>query len=77
MYQVNSIDGNNLTCQVLDKLPCTFPETPTLNWGIIGVFEKGNLLPGEVVIDRSTVKGKVVVVNNYLMTCPLNILQEK
>ena len=77
MYQVNSIDGNILTCQILDKLECTFPETPSLNWGIIGVFEKGNLLPGEIVIDRSIVKGKVLLVKQYLLTCPLNVLREK
>ena len=77
MYVVKSIEGNNLTRQIQDKLPCIFPETPTLNWGIVGVFEKGNLLPDEVVIDRSSVKGKVLNVKQYLITCPLNVLREK
>ena len=77
MYVVNSIQDDYLTCQVQDKKPCSFPETPTLNWSIIGVFEKKDVLPGEIVIHRSHVKGKVLIVNQYLLTCPLNVLQEK
>ena len=77
LYQVKSIDGNQLTCQIQETLPCTFPETPSLNWGIIGVFAKGDLLPNEVVIDKKNVKGKVLNVKHLLLTCPLNILREK
>ena len=77
MYLVKSINDNQLTCQIQEKLPCTFPEIPSLNWGIIGVFQKGNLLPDEVVISRRDVKGKVVNVKNLLLTCPINILREK
>ena len=77
VYLVKSINGNNLTCQIQETLPCSFPETPTLNWGIIGVFEKGPLLQEEIVIDRKNIKGKVLTVTNLLLTCPLNVLREK
>ena len=77
VYLVKSINDNELTCQIQETLPCSFPETPTLNWGIIGVFDKGNLLPHEVVIPRKDVKGKVLNVKSLLLTCPLNILREK
>ena len=77
LYVVKSIQENLLTCQIQETLPCSFRETPTLNWGIIGVFEKGPLLNDEIVIDRKNVKGKVLCVNNLLLTCPRNILLEK
>ena len=77
IYLVKSVNNNLLTCQIQDTLTCSFPETPTLNWGIVGVFKKGELLPDEVVIERQQVKGKVLNVKNYLLTCPINILREK
>ena len=77
IYVVNEIVGNILTCQKQETLECFFPETPSLKWGLVGVFKKGNLLDNPVQIQRKNVKGKVLNVLDYLITCPLNVLLEK
>lgn len=77
MYKVMSIENDKLICQVQDKMKCSFPETPNLPWDLIGVFKKGPLIDEPVEISRKNVKGKVVIVNEYLITFPNNILHEK
>ena len=77
MYLVNSMDGNTLTCQTIEKKKCSFPETPRLNWDIVGVFEKGDILQDVVIINKENVKGKLLLVDKYLITCPMNVLLEK
>lgn len=77
LYKVISIAEETLTCKVQETLPCRFPEIPSLDWGKIGVFVQGNLSDETVSIPQDSVKGKVVVVKNYLITLPINVLLEK
>ena len=81
LYRVKSVDGNHLLCKRIPTLPCTFPETPNLNWSSVGVFKKGEEVneddDDDEVIMRGFVKGKVLAVNDYLITCPNNVLREK
>lgn len=76
IYKVTKVSGENLTCHKQEKLICNFNEIQ-LNWSIVGVFKKGNISPEEHVVTRSEVKGKIIVVNNFLITCPSNVLREK
>ena len=77
MYKVHAIDDNELECKEIEKLPCIFPETPTLDWSLVGVFRKGETSEELKIIDRASVKGKLYLVDNYIITCPNNILREK
>ena len=77
IYKVQSVEGNMLICYEQEKLLCSFAETPNLPWNLIGVFKKGILRDTPIVINKNDVKGKVVVVNDYLLTCPRNVLNEK
>ena len=77
LYKVTEKDGENLVCASIESLPCSFPETPTLNWSLIGVFKKGNISEEQTIINMSEVKGKLFLVNDFLLTCPLNVLREK
>ena len=76
-YKVISIDDDMLTCYSQEKLPCSFPETPNLPWHLNGVFKTGNLIEEPILVQRQRVKGKVLAVNDFLISCPKNILHEK
>ena len=77
LYKVKEKNENTLICHRQEKLPCSFPETPTLNFSKVGVFKKGNIVEENVSVPISSVKGKIVVVNDFLITCPENVLMEK
>ena len=77
IYKVKSVDQNELVCQELGKTECSFNETPNLDWNLVGVFKKGELCEEEIVITRESVKGKAIVVDEYLITCSINVLLEK
>ena len=77
LYKVISVDGDSITCLNMETLPCIFPETPNLSWNLIGVFKQGNICNEPITINRSTVKGKVIKINEFLITCPINVLNEK
>ena len=77
MYKIINILEQTLICHKFDTVECTFPETPQLNWGLIGVFKKGRLSGQQEQINKNDVKGKIIVVNDYLITCPLNVLREQ
>ena len=77
LYKVTQVNDNTLTCQKQETLPCTFPETGNLNWSAVGVFKKGNIAENEIIVAKTDVKGKVIIVQDFLITCPNNILREK
>ena len=77
LYRIIHIDEDIFTVKQQEYLPCRFPETPNLNWSLIGVFMSGNLKNNTERIHRSSIKGKVVQVNSFLITCPANVLREK
>ena len=76
VYKINAIDNDILTCNQLGN-HSTDLNTSMLKWSSVGVFRKGGLSSVDVVINRKEVSGKVMKVDNYLITCPANILREK
>ena len=76
-YKIRSMENDIFECSKVAKKQTSFPETPTLNWGSIGVFENGEIEEEVVHISRKSVAGKVLKVNNLLLTCPNNVLREK
>ena len=77
IYQISEIDGNSLTCNKVGKYQATFAETPHLNWADVGVFKKGDVCSENTMLHTSEIKGKVMIVGKYMMTCPINVLNEK
>ena len=76
-YKIQSIQNDVMECCKVGKYVHTFPETPTLNWEKIGVFQAGGISEEIVNIQKKNVAGKVMQVNDLLLTCPNNILREK
>ena len=76
-HKIKSIDDNVMECYKLGKYPTSFPETPTLNWGKIGVFQAGGISEETTLIMKENVAGKVLQVNDLFLTCPNNVLLEK
>ena len=77
IYKIKSIDNDNLTCNQMGNFEIDLPCTRMLNWSSVGVYRKGGLSCLDVNVRREKVAGKVIKVDKYLVTCPLNILREK
>ena len=77
MYKIVDIIDDDLICHIIVKSECTF-EDADLPWKSVGVFEFVEINYTEFIeIDKNEVTGKVLFVNDYLITCPANILREK
>lgn len=77
-YIINEIiDDDHFLCKEIGKYPHVFPEVPHLNWSKVGVYEKGGIGPEQVIIEKKNVSGKLLEVQNLLITCPNLILREK
>ena len=78
VYKIKSVDNDTLTCNQLGNYDIDQElSTTMLNWTSVGVFRKGGLSSMDVLINRNDVAGKVMKVENFLITCPNNILREK
>ena len=53
------------------------PLTPEYDWSTVGVFKVGAKSEETKIVKREEVKGKVLKVLGYLITCPLNVLHEQ
>ena len=53
--------------------------TPELDWSAVGVFTKGPMSSETetVRVYVGNIRGKVITVENVLITCPINVLTEK
>ena len=76
IYKIKDIEDNIVTCNKVGQYPVHFEETPHLTWSTVGVFKKGGVCSDNFHIETSEISGKVLNVGNYLITCPINVLQE-
>ena len=77
MYKIIDIMDDVLICHNIIKTECSF-EDADLPWKTVGMFEFGEIDETEYIeIEKSEVSGKVLLVKDFLITCPLNILREK
>ena len=80
MYQIVEFDENNidlLRCIRQGKFKFQPSLTPALNWSQVGVYKIGPTLSEVIhVISKQDISGKVLKVDNLLITCPLNVLLE-
>lgn len=79
MYKIIEVMDESLICYKQGKFQFEFKETSylKLNWSQIGVFKKGGVMNTPIVVPKSKVAGKVLQVGEYLLTCPINVLNEK
>ena len=77
IYKIKSIEGDILLCNQLGNHAVELQTSNVLNWSTVGVYRKGGLSSEDVHVDRQSVAGKVLKVEQYLITCPNNILREK
>ena len=77
IYEIVDIDGKIISCNKVGQYPVTFDETPTLKWSTVGVYKKGGVCSDITKINSSEIAGKVIQVGDYLITCPINVLNEK
>ena len=77
LYEIVEVQETELICKEIDKIRHKFTETQNLNWSTVGVFKRGNTSSNTVTMQRTDVKGKLIAVQELLITCPNNILQEK
>ena len=76
-YKIVSIEENIMECLKVGKSEITFPETPNLNWSVIGVFKAGEISDEIVSVHKKVIAGKFIRVLNLFITCPINVLEEK
>ena len=76
-YKILSIEDNTMECVKVEKSENNFPDTPTLNWAKVGVFKIGEISDEIVKINKETIAGKIIKVNEIMLTCPINVLEEK
>ena len=77
MFKIVDIIEDDLICNKIITSECSFEEAD-LPWKTVGVFELGEIDETEFIeVDKNEVSGKVILVNDLLITCPLNILREK
>ena len=78
MYKIKNInESGHLQCVRQGRFPIYFPEVPSFDWNSVGVYRKGPETNKNVIILPADVHGKVIEVNDMLITCPNNILTEK
>ena len=74
---IKIIDDNNFLCYPQGRHLYKSDLLPNLKWENIGVFKAGPFLEKEVIIKRKDIEGKVIRVDDFLVTCANNILQEQ
>ena len=74
---VKIIDHDHFQCHVQGKFKLKLALTPEYNWSDVGVFKRGPISEECHVIERNDIRGKVIKVNGYLITCPNNVLHEQ
>lgn len=78
MYIIKEkIDDQHFLCCKQGKYKVTMNLTPEYDWSTVGVYNVGPVSEETITIPIDKISGKVLKVNNYLITCPLNVLHEQ
>ena len=75
-YVIKSVHASHVICYQQGKFPLSYPDT-NLQWNKVGVYRRGSLSNIPLKIDFKDIMGKVLNVDNVLLTCPKNVLQEQ
>lgn len=77
IFKIVEKNEDQFVCVRQGKYPAAFSELPNLEWGKVGIYKKGPISEEKVNIKREQICGKVLQVQNLLITCPNNVLREK
>ena len=75
-YKIIDITEEHVSCHEIEKEIPFFEETPSLHWEHVGVFIEKEQHSNISVIEKKIIQGKLLRVKNYLLTCPINVLEE-
>lgn len=70
-------DDNSYQCTQQGRYKYDCPLTPEIDWSLVGVYKKGPSTTVMKNIKKENICGKVIQVENLLLTCPLNVLTEQ
>ena len=70
-------DNETFTCNPQGKFVYKSDIVKDINWERVGVFKVGPYSEEKVTIPRKKIKGKVLRVSDFLITCPNNVLREQ
>lgn len=70
-------NDNTYTCYKQGKFNASFNDVGQKNWAQVGVYKLGPLCNIPVIVKQEDIAGKVIRVNNYLITCPNDVLIEQ
>ena len=78
MYIIKEkISNTHFSCCKQGKFRAKIDLTPEYDWSKVGVYKVGPVSEERVLIPVDTISGKVIKVQNYLITCPNNVLHEQ
>ena len=78
LYSITKINNDNtFTCVKQGKYEAKFDELKKVNWSLVGVYKLGPTCDQPVVINKKDIAGKCIIVNDFIITCPKNVLTEK
>ena len=78
MYIINEIiDDDTFKCNIQGKFKANLPLSKVYDWSHVGVYRIGPVSEEFKIIKRKDICGKVIQVQNYLITCPNNVLHEQ
>ena len=76
--EIDKEDPNLFICIKQGKFEFKNSYTPNLDWSKVGVFKLGPTVTEKVYkIYRHEIAGKLLKIQNFLITCPLNVLREQ
>lgn len=78
MYNIKEKNPNKtFTCVKQGKFTAQFNDIMKKNWSDVGVYKLGPTCDKPIIIKECDIAGKVIKVNNYLITCPNHVLREQ
>ena len=76
IFKIQSVQKTYCICFKQGKFPLSYSET-NLQWNKVGAYRLGSLSNVPLKLKYSEIQGKVLNVDNILLTCPNNVLIEK
>ena len=77
IYKISEVHSDHVICHQVGKKKHTFPELPSFDFSKVGIYSKGLQSNEKIKILKKNIHGKVLIINNLLITCANNILREK
>ena len=77
IYKICEVRDTYVICYKQGRSEYTFPDLPQYNFSKVGVYKRGLISDEKVKIEKSRIDGKVMEIEDLLITCPINVLLEK